>query len=181
MPADDKNMKQQIATAAIDLLMHNRYRKLTVKDIVEKCHTTRQTFYYHFSDIPDLLVWVLDIYSDIAVDNVKAASDPEEALKAMFSMAVNLKPYLESGLQNRYREELEKLISDGMKGMFEKVVREKDLYRGCTRSEIKLILRYHSNAVLGILREWTANDTMHLEETVHTVYRLITEGISPNT
>ena len=55
MPAD---MKETIAQAAKSLLMDEGIRKLTVKDIVEKCRITRQTFYYHFEDIYDLVRWM---------------------------------------------------------------------------------------------------------------------------
>ena len=50
MPVD---MKEVIAQAAMKLLIEKHAKKLTVKDIVEECHITRQTFYYHFADIPE--------------------------------------------------------------------------------------------------------------------------------
>ena len=40
--------------------MDKKVKKLTVKDIVEECHITRQAFYYHFEDIPDMLKWMLE-------------------------------------------------------------------------------------------------------------------------
>ena len=54
------DMKQIIAQSAKDLLMDKSVKKLTVKDIVDKCHITRQSFYYHFEDIPALFRWMLE-------------------------------------------------------------------------------------------------------------------------
>ena len=34
--------------------------KITVIDIVEDCEVNRQTFYYHFDDVYDLLEWVFE-------------------------------------------------------------------------------------------------------------------------
>ena len=34
--------------------MEKNKKKLTVKDIVDECQITRQAFYYHFEDIPEL-------------------------------------------------------------------------------------------------------------------------------
>ena len=34
--------------------------KITVKDLVEECGVNRQTFYYHFDDVYDLLEWVFE-------------------------------------------------------------------------------------------------------------------------
>lgn len=53
------DMKQTIAQAAKTLLMEKNVKRLTVKDIVEECQITRQAFYYHFEDIPDLFRWML--------------------------------------------------------------------------------------------------------------------------
>ena len=56
MPDDRKEL---IAAAARRLLLRRDGKKLTVTDIVNECHITRQTFYYHFEDIPDLLLWMM--------------------------------------------------------------------------------------------------------------------------
>ena len=56
MPDDRKEL---IAAAAGRLLLRRDGKKLTVTDIVNECHITRQTFYYHFEDIPDLLLWMM--------------------------------------------------------------------------------------------------------------------------
>ncbi|MFQ6791369.1 MAG: TetR/AcrR family transcriptional regulator [Thomasclavelia sp.] len=44
-----------IVTAFWQLLEEKPYNKITVKNIVERCDINRNTFYYHFQDIPDLL------------------------------------------------------------------------------------------------------------------------------
>ena len=54
------DMKETIAKATVTLLLDKHVKKLTVKNIVEECHITRQTFYYHFEDSPDLLNWMLE-------------------------------------------------------------------------------------------------------------------------
>ena len=43
-----------IVNACIQLLSEKPVNKITVKDIVERCGVNRNTFYYHFHDIPDL-------------------------------------------------------------------------------------------------------------------------------
>ena len=45
---------------------------------------------------------------------------------------------------------------------------------------MRLILRYHVGAILGLFQSWTPEDTKNLDFIVHTVYRLMMEGISPH-
>ena len=65
------DMKKTIAEAASNLLFEKKVKKLTVKDIVEECHITRQAFYYHFEDIPDLIQWVLYQEMEIVLEECR--------------------------------------------------------------------------------------------------------------
>ena len=56
---------------------------------------------------------------------------------------------------------------------------EERLYQKCTHFEVKLIMRYHSNAVIGILREWTDEDTKNLDRIAHEIYLLMAGKVSP--
>lgn len=47
--------KNAIVSAFWQLLNEKSYSQITVKDIVTRCLINRNTFYYHFHDIPELL------------------------------------------------------------------------------------------------------------------------------
>ena len=47
--------KEAIKEAFIDLLNERPLNKISVKSIVDRCNVSRNTFYYHFQDIPKLL------------------------------------------------------------------------------------------------------------------------------
>ena len=51
------SMKYALAQSLKKLLSVRKLDKITVKDIVEDCGVNRQTFYYYFRDIYDLLEW----------------------------------------------------------------------------------------------------------------------------
>ena len=52
--------KMAIIAAFEALLEEKPFNKITVKDIVERCQINRNTFYYHYRDIPDLLQHMLE-------------------------------------------------------------------------------------------------------------------------
>lgn len=173
------DMKQTIAQAAKTLLMEKNVKKLTVKDIVEECQITRQAFYYHFEDIPDLFRWMLERDTERTMLEAQSLKSGEQRLRYLFTMAINALPYMKKGMESNYRDELEKFLTRYIQRLFERVCDEEGLYQDCTRFEVKLILRYHSQAILGLLWGWTDADTKNLDQIVHVVYRLMTEGISP--
>ena len=58
--------KQALSDAFWQLLEEMPYSKITVKEIVDRCQVNRNTFYYHFQDIPALAeatmgAWVEEI------------------------------------------------------------------------------------------------------------------------
>lgn len=173
------DMKAIIAEAARKLMLEKRVKKLTVKDIVEECSITRQTFYYHFADIPELMRWMLQKDMLRTLSQARASSDPEEGLRCLFMAAIETLPLVRRGMQSGYRAELEGLLTRDLYDFFERVIDSRRLYADCTRSELRLILRYHCQAIMGLFREWTDEDTKNLSDIIHTVYRLIVEGIPP--
>lgn len=60
-----QSTKQALSDTFKSLLETQTIDKITVKDIVTQCGVNRQTFYYHFCDIYDLMEWTLE--TDIRV------------------------------------------------------------------------------------------------------------------
>lgn len=54
MPVD---MKTIIANTFMDMFRQGNVDKSTVKQLIDACHVSRQTFYYHFQDILDVMEW----------------------------------------------------------------------------------------------------------------------------
>ena len=54
MPIDTKQM---ISDHLTSLLMKKNLEDITVKCLVEDCRISRQTFYYHFQDLTDVIQW----------------------------------------------------------------------------------------------------------------------------
>lgn len=173
------NAKDSIAQAAKNLVMKKGVKRLTVKDIVEECHITRQAFYYHFGDIPALFRWILERDYEQTLLEAKSMKNGEEKLRYLFLLAIHALPYMKKGMETNYRYELEQILTQYTMHMFEQMCDEEGLYQNCSRFEVNLILRYHCQAIMGLLRNWTEADTKNLDQIVHVAYRLMTEGISP--
>ena len=52
--------KNALANSLTELMAATPLDKITVRMLVENCGLNRQTFYYHFQDIYDLLGWMLE-------------------------------------------------------------------------------------------------------------------------
>ena len=54
------NTKQKIARALKQLMNERPLSKITVQDLMESAQMKRQSFYYHFQDIYDVLGWICE-------------------------------------------------------------------------------------------------------------------------
>ena len=52
--------KRELAAALKEAMAQKPLDKITIVDIVTDCEVNRQTFYYHFQDIYDLLRWMFE-------------------------------------------------------------------------------------------------------------------------
>ena len=73
--------KLALANALKKLLQKKFLDDITVKELVEECEVNRQTFYYHFQDIYDLLRWFLEHETSEAL---RGADCWQDALRAAF-------------------------------------------------------------------------------------------------
>lgn len=172
------DMKETIARETIILLFDKKIKKLTVKDIVEACHITRQAFYYHFSDIPELLQWLLQQKQQEVLAECGEPEDAEGQIRNFLSLAVNAQPAIKKGLASNYGETLERLLLQNMQDLFQQLIERQGLLRDCTPFERSLLIRYHCQAVMGILRQWSDQDTKHLDEIAHTIFLIVSRTVS---
>lgn len=68
--------KDTIIDAFWLLLEEKPYNKITVKDIVERCQINRNTFYYHFHDIPELLEMAVKNDADHIIHTYGRSGEP---------------------------------------------------------------------------------------------------------
>ena len=114
------DMKQVFADGAKALIFDRNVTKLTVKDLAAQCHVTRQTFYYHFEDIPHLLRWIMDSDSEKLISQCMNQENREEGLRHFIVTLLNLKPYVKYDMSAAQRLEVERIMEDCFLRFFER-------------------------------------------------------------
>lgn len=69
--AKEEYTKQALADSLRQLIRKKPYSSITVTDITRNCGLSRHTFYYHFKDKKDLVMW---IYLDTRARTIKATN-----------------------------------------------------------------------------------------------------------
>lgn len=171
--------KEMIADAAETLLLEKKVKRLTVKRIVEECNITRQAFYYHFADIPELLKWILEKDTEKLLEECLEKEDSESGLFHLFSFAIRVRPYVKAGVQTNHGNELGRLLDELIYDFFDRAIERTGIYAHYSSSEKEFFLQYHCLAIKGILEKWTEKDTQNMKFIVHQIHLLLMGKIHP--
>lgn len=101
---NSQNTKQMLCDALISLSTKKPFSKITVSELVTLCDVNRKTFYYHFSDVYDLLEWHVNNEIEKAISDFNPIYD----LDATISYAVdymNQHTYLKKFVQDPLAKE----------------------------------------------------------------------------
>ncbi len=83
--------KKAIRSAFLKLLEEKPLKQISVRDIVEACGINRNTFYYHYQDIPQLLESIVSEEADRLVMEHPQFDSMESCMNAIISFALSNK------------------------------------------------------------------------------------------
>lgn len=80
--------KKAIRDSFVKLLNERPLSQITIRDIVEDCGVNRNTFYYYFQDLPQLVETIVDEAADRIVYEHPAMESIEDCLNAIIGFAL---------------------------------------------------------------------------------------------
>ena len=104
MPVDMKNI---ISEKFVSMASSKSIDKITVKALIEECDISRQTFYYHFKDIMDVIEWSVNKKMEDTLLKSLKAQKPEEAIEIFILSAAQNKDLIQKLLNSQRREHVE--------------------------------------------------------------------------
>lgn len=146
--------KRALAASFIKLLSQQSLNKITVKDIVEDAQVNRQTFYYHFHDIYDLIRWIFEKESEAAAASGENPDDWGCVLRNVLEAMVRERPLVLNIIHSLNREHLEQYISEIIDTMIWTKLEQLGEGLQCTEADKKFIADFYKYAFLGILMDW---------------------------
>ena len=166
--------KRALADSLKKLLAKRSLDKITVKDIVEDCGVNRQTFYYHFHDIYDLMEWT---FRNKAEELLNGTADYNDWLSGVESLMEYLKEDRVLIL-NIYHSVSHELISNYLKKVIRPyvlqvvVAQAKELERPAAEANIEFLTDIYTLTAASIMMEWIGQqmNVSGTEERLHKLY-----------
>lgn len=143
--------KDNIAEAFLAVSGKKPLDKVTVKDVADAIGISRQTFYYHFKDMVEVIEYVMERELSLIFDRTLEAKSHEEALEMMFSFRPEKHDLHQKILHSRYREELEHISLQHVRMYMRKMFLLSPIKDSMSQEEIEVALSFYSWAILGVM------------------------------
>lgn len=153
--------KKAIMESFIKLLNEKPLSKITVKEIVDECGINRNSFYYHFQDIPALVEEILQVEAERIIQGTGKSESFEDCLMTAIEFAMNNKQAVlnlyNSGNREAYEHYINRIVRHIVREYLEKVTEDIPVQR----EDLGLMVDFYKNIFVGIIIDWMRDGMRH--------------------
>ena len=165
-----KFTRQAIMYSMLKLLQEKSIDKITVKDICEMCEINRNTFYYYYSDIYQVLEELLRTETEKSLkEKQENHSFYEDCLKK-YHLILEYKKAVYHLYNSKNRDLILKYLYDITEKYMEKYVLKEVEGKKLSAEDIQFIVDFYSNSMIGSILRWMQRGMMEKQEKL--IYRL---------
>jgi probable dihydroxyacetone kinase regulator len=171
-----KDTRQRLATSFKELLSKKSIEKITISDLTNSCGINRQTFYYYFTDIYDLMRWIYLTESEAAVSGKNTYTTWQEGLLRVFNYLSENKDFVMRTQSTGNQYILEDFLSIHVDSVLINVVREFSRAHTISTESVNYIIAFYRYAVSGMILGWVKSGMKETPETMVKIIGMLTKG-----
>ena len=149
-----KFTRQAIMLCLLKLLDEKSIDKITVKDICERCEINRNTFYYYFGDIYEVLEAMIEFETEQSLKEEDAQASFYEELLQKYHLVLNYKKAISHLYDSKNRELVSNYFYIITENFIRKHIRKEAEGMNVPEEEIKFIIDFYSNSLMGMMLRW---------------------------
>lgn len=158
--------KKALAASLKKLMMYTPLDRITVKDIVTDCGVNRQTFYYHFQDIYDLLGWIYKSEAFGSIADYRTYDTWQQGFLMIFHYVSDNRAFCLNSFRSLGRDHLEEFLYSVTFKLLIGVVNEVAEGTSIADEYKNFIADFYTLAFIGLMLKWLKNGTHDDPETI---------------
>lgn len=176
------NMKTVIADAFLKLSKEKNIDKITVKDLVEECKISRQTFYYHFQDLLDVIEWSTEQAFQQLLERSLESDDPEAVLLDFIATAEDAEQLWQKLLHSQKREQVEQLLIRSVRSYLQEMISQRGMPKpDLSYEDMEVALSFCTYGIVGLLLEFCGKRKPNRQRLARQMRRLLSAHIAQET
>ena len=174
-----EDMKAVIAETFSRMIDKEDIDKITVTKLIGECHISRQTFYYHFKDIMDVLEWTFRRSTQELAQRSLEAEDRIGALSAYVSFVRQNKDKLEKLIYSRRWVQIEGMLVEAVTIYLAEIARSKVQDIDISVDDMEVMLKFYASGMVGVLLQYVGKPNLNEEKLVIQIEKIITGRMFP--
>ena len=151
--------KHALAAALKELMAQKPIDKISIHDLTESCGIRRQTFYYHFEDVYDLLRWMFQEEAVALLKQHEGTLLWQEGLLQLLHYIEDNRAVCLCALKSVGRDHLKRFFQADIYAVIHSAVEQIGMgvgamQAGVTSDEIALMTHIYVVAVAGVIESW---------------------------
>ncbi len=143
--------EEKLGRTLKELMANESLSSITVKRLSDMCNINRQTFYYHFRDLYDLLTWV---FLNEKVKGLDEATNWQDVVNAYTNYILDNYDFIQNVLSSAGKELFKEFIFEGIYSRLLRLLALKDVEYVLSIDERKFVCRFYTAAILYSLITW---------------------------
>ena len=168
-----EDMKVRIASTFMQMSQKKNIDKITVKDLVDNCGVSRQTFYYHFKDILEVMEWSVTQIIKKAEQSSIEEKNPKKAIEEFIRVPMEYRDILNRLLTSQNHTQVEKIFLEAVRSSICEMIRSKNLDTDVDFQDMQVILNFYSYGIMGVIFESCGESDTDAAKLSEKLYRLI--------
>lgn len=174
MPAD---MKGIIMETFAGMLRHRDVDKITVKALIEECHISRQTFYYHFQDLMDVIESLIRQSVQHTLERSLKAENPEAAVGIFITTAYENRALIQKLLASQKRDQVERIMVQALKMYLAEMLRSRVADISLRYLDLDLELDFYAFGITGLLLKYCNRPNVDIGRLSRQICRLFERSL----
>lgn len=150
--------KELIVNIFWEILEEKPYSKITVQEIADRCHVNRNTFYYHFQDIPSLAMNSVQDWMDDVIRRNEIFGSRIKCLTYMAEECTKRKKAFLHLYQSAEKDNLLWYMNKMGDHVIRSYMENTTDYETRSTEEKEVLIRYFKCSFTGILLDWMEAD-----------------------
>lgn len=167
------DMKERIAASFAALAQKKPVDKITVKELVERCGISRQTFYYHFQDLLEVMQWQIERILQQAVESSLHAENSLKGIEGFISISLEHQELLGKLLASQRRAQVERIFVRAMRESIREMILQKKPDWAVDAQDWEVTLNFYAYGMAGVVFENSQSVKLGTEKLAQKLYRLL--------
>lgn len=154
------NTKKMFVSSLKKIMVTKPFSKITVSEIIRDCGVNRKTFYYHFTDIYDLLKWMFEEEAVEVVKQLDVSAGIEQAIAFALDYIEQNDHIINCAYDSIGREGMKNFLMNDFFMFAESFIDRMEKKEGVflDKDYKKFLVKYYAGSVADSLIDWLKDE-----------------------